>query len=99
MNPLANNSLSLIIISLGVIALILSFLVPDRKKSVLSLVLAVIIMVVGLIQFGKDFTSQMRWKSRMSQLRKERSVDLEELRSKLKARAEKARKEAEKAQP
>ena len=50
--PASNTALSLILIALGFLGVILSFLVPDRKKSLISLVLAGVIILSGLVQFG-----------------------------------------------
>ena len=87
MTPAANTLLSLIVVSLGFIAIILSFLVPDRKKSFISLLLAGIIVLAGLIQFGSQSLSAYRWNKRMKDIEHDRRVDLEELRQKLKEKA------------
>jgi len=97
MVPVVNASLSLILIALGILGVILSFLVPDRKKSLLSLVLAGIIVLTGAIQFGQNSMSQRRWKNRMKLTQQNRNVNLDELREKLKAKAAEAQQTVEKA--
>ncbi len=87
MSPVANTLLALILIALGVIGVILSFLVPDRKKSLISLGLAVAIIIVGGIQWGANTFARIRLDYRMRELQKERQVDLDALRQKLKEQA------------
>lgn len=87
MSPAANTLLALILIALGFIGITLSFLVPDRKKSLISLGLAVAVVVVGLFQWGSNTISRIRLEYRMKELQKERQVDLDALRQKLKDQA------------
>jgi hypothetical protein len=49
MSPATNTTLALILIALGVIGVILSFSVVDRKKSLISLGMALLIILVGLM--------------------------------------------------
>ena len=86
----------MILISLGLIAVILSFLVPERKKSLISLLLAAVIVIAGVIQYSQQSFSQNRWRKRMESLQRDRKVDMEELREKLKAKAGQAQKKMEK---
>ena len=86
--PGASNSLlALILIAIGIVGVILSFLVPDRKKSLISLSLAGAVVFVGLIQFATQTIGDMRWKRRLSDLREQRQVDLDKLRDDFKKRA------------
>jgi hypothetical protein len=83
----SNSLLALILIALGIVGVILSFLVPDRKKSLISLVLAGIVIFVGLIQFVTQSVSDFRWRRRLADLREQRQVDLDKLREDFKKRA------------
>lgn len=91
MAPAANSLLSLVIISLGLLGVTLSFLVPDRKKSTISLVIAGVIILVGAIQYFSNTRYENRWKKRVSDLRSEQQVDIEKLRADFKKKAEEAR--------
>src|SRR5690349_10606600 len=86
MSGASNGLLALILVALGLIGVILSFLVPDRKKSSLSLILASIIVVIGLIQFATQSVSDYRWRRRLSDLREQRNIDLEKLKEDFKKR-------------
>ena len=88
MSPFGNAGIPFVIIALGLLGIILSFLVPDRKKSVLSLGLAGLIILTGVIQLGSQSIDQIRWNRRMKEIQKERQVDLEELRQRMKEKAE-----------
>lgn len=78
---------SLHLIALGVLGIILSFLVQDRKKSLLSLVMAIFIVVVGVFQWGSQAFDQFKLNRRMRDIQRQQQVDLEQLREKLKAQA------------
>src|SRR5262245_54246830 len=83
----SNTLLALILVGLGIVSIILSFLVPDRKKSLISLVLGGVVVFVGLIQFVSQSVTQYKWKRRLSDLREQRQVDLDKLREDFKKRA------------
>lgn len=83
----SNSLLALILIALGLVGIILSFLVPDRKKSLISLVLAGVVVFVGLVQFAFHTTDNIRWRRRMSDLREQRQIDLNKMNEDFKKRA------------
>jgi hypothetical protein len=87
MTGASNTLLALILVALGIVGLILSFLVPDRKKSFLSLILAGAVIFVGLIQVVSQSVSDYRWRRRLTDLREQRQVDLDKLREDFKKRA------------
>jgi hypothetical protein len=87
MTGASNTLLALILVALGIVGLILSFLVPDRKKSFLSLILAGVVVFVGLIQVVSQSVSDYRWRRRLTDLREQRQVDLDKLREDFKKRA------------
>jgi hypothetical protein len=87
MTGASNTLLALILASLGILGVILSFLVPDRKKSFISLVLAGIVVLIGLVQVVSQSVSDYRWRRRLSDLREQRQVDLDKLRDEFKKRA------------
>ncbi len=83
MTPAANTLLPLMIIALGLLGVILSFLVPDRKKSMISLGLAGLIIVTGLFQLGSQSITRWRLNRRMASIQRERQQDLEDIRKRL----------------
>jgi len=84
MNPAANTLLPWILIALGLINVVLSFLVPDRKKSLIALGLGIFVVVVGFLQLGSESIQRYRWNQRMRQIQSERQTDLDSLRQHLK---------------
>jgi len=87
----SNVLLSFILIALGCLAVILSFLVPDRRKSLISLAMGGIIALIGVINFASSATESWRWKRRLEALRGERQqVDMQKLREEFKKKAEEA---------
>ena len=87
MTPVASSILPLILMSIGIIAVILSFLVPDRKKSLIALGLAGLIILTGFIQLGSQSIQRYQWNRRMREIQRDRQADLDELRARLKERA------------
>jgi|SRR5690348_1110149 hypothetical protein len=83
MTPAANTLLPLMIISLGLLGVILSFLVPDRRKYMIALGLAGLIIVTGLFQLASQSITRFRLNRRMEAIRQERQQDLEEIRKRL----------------
>src|SRR5688500_266637 len=75
-----NILLSLILIALGFLGVILSFLVPDRKKSFISLGLAGLIIITGLYRWGSQGFSKYRYGRQLREFQKDRMIDLEKLR-------------------
>lgn len=87
----SNVVLSFILIALGCLGVILSFLVPDRRKSMISLALAGIIVLVGVIYLGSSGVESWRWKRRLQTLRQQRpQMDMEKLREDFQKRADEA---------
>lgn len=83
MLPASNTLLALLVVSMGLIGVILSFIVPDRKKSLISLVLSGIIVVSGFYHMMSHFVTEYRWNKRMQEIQKESQADLEELRKQM----------------
>jgi hypothetical protein len=82
MPSLGNNLLAQVIIALGLLGVILSFLVPDRKKSLISLVLAGVIVLSGIYQYSAESIAQYRWNRRIRDMQRER-IDFDALRQKM----------------
>jgi len=84
MSPFGSAALPLVIVAMGMLGVILSFLVPDRKKSLISLALAGVIILTGVIQLTSQSITRFRWDRRMKEIQRDRQTDLEELRQKMK---------------
>ncbi len=86
-----NVLLSLVLMALGCIGIILSFSVVDRRKSLISLGLGGLIILVGLIQLGASATESWRWQRRLQSIRQDRQkVDIDKLREDFKKKADEA---------
>ncbi len=83
MTPMGSASLPLIIVALGLVAVILSFMVPDRKKSLISLGLAGLIILAGIVELSSQSITRYRWNRRMKEIQEEQRINLEELRKKM----------------
>ena len=87
MTPFGSAGLPFVIIAIGMIGIILSFLVPDHKKSLISLALAGVIILTGLIQLGSQSIMRYQWNQRMREIQRDRQADLEQLRQRMKDKA------------
>src|SRR5688572_22119912 len=87
MSPFGSSALPLIIIAIGLIGIILSFLVPDRKKSLISLGLAGLTILTGFIQLTSQSVTRWQWNRRMKDIQRDRQSDLDELRQRMKDKA------------
>ncbi|OVE76521.1 hypothetical protein BVX98_05950 [bacterium F11] len=100
MFPSSNVSLSLILIALGILGVILSFLVPERKKSLISLILACLIILTGIVRVTQDSLSQIQRRRGFRSFQTDRNkVDMKELRNMLKNKADDTRKSLDKPPP
>lgn len=84
MSPFGSSALPLIIVALGILGVILSFLVPDRKKSLISLGLGGLIILTGVIQLASQSITRFQWDRRMKSIQRDRQADLEQLRERMK---------------
>jgi len=87
MTPAANTLLPLIIVSLGILGIILSFMVADRKKSIISLGLAGLIVFTGVCELGSQSIARWRLNRRLEAIQRERQTDLEAIRKRLQEQA------------
>jgi len=87
MTSAAVTLLSLVLIALGLLGVILSFLVPDRKKSLIALAISGAIILVGVIQWSSQSFEQFRANRRMRDMQRMQSVDWEKLRERMKTQA------------
>ena len=76
--------LTLILIALGFLGIILSFLVPDRKKATIALVLSGLIIFTGVFQWMAQSIDQYRRNRRMGDFPRQQQVDWQQMRDRLK---------------
>ncbi len=79
----SSSLLALTIISLGVLGIILSFLVPDRKNSRIAVFLSLIIVGVGGYEFATQAIRQYMWQKKLDEIRKQQAANLDQLRARL----------------
>lgn len=91
MSPGSSVVLPMILTAIGIGCVILSFLVPDRKKSLISLGLALLIILTGIIQIGSGAISRYLWNQRLKSIQRDRQADFEVLREKMKEKAGEAK--------
>lgn len=78
-----NILLSVIIIALGLIGIILSFLVVDKTKNLAALVISGLIIITGIFHYASLKVSRMGSSRRAAQIRKMIPSDVEQLRKNL----------------
>jgi len=79
----ANSLLALTIVSLGILGIILSFLVPDAKKSRLAFMLSVLVVGVGGYEFIYQAVRQFVWQRKLDEIRKQQSLNIDQLKERL----------------
>ncbi|HRY29111.1 MAG TPA: hypothetical protein P5079_03640 [Elusimicrobiota bacterium] len=79
----ANNMMGLVILSLGVLGIIISFLITDRKKYLVAMVLALLIVVTGAYQYVSTGIRQWQTARRIASLQKQQRLNLEALQERL----------------
>ena len=79
----ASSLLALTIVSLGVLGIILSFLVPDRKNSKIAVLLSLVIILVGGYEFVAQAVRQYMWQKKLDEIRQQQAVNLDQLRARL----------------
>ena len=84
MSPFGSSAMPMIIVALGILGIILSFMVADRKKSLISLGLAGLIILSGIIQLASQSITRFQWERRMKDIQRDRQTDLDDLRQRMK---------------
>ncbi len=86
-----NSTYALVIVSLGILGIIVSFLITEKKKYIAALVMSLFVVVMGLFQFATASFSQWQTHRRISKLQESQRLNLEALQSRLREASEKAR--------
>ena len=79
----SSSLLALVIIALGMLGIILSFLVPDQKNSRMAMFLSLVIIGVGGYEFASQAVRQYMWQKKLDEIRKQQAVNLDQLRQRL----------------
>lgn len=87
MSSAANTLLAFIIIALGFLGVTMSFLISDKKKSNISLGLAILVIVTGLYQMVDQSYSRFRLNQRLKEIQRDQQINLDDLRQKMKAQS------------
>jgi hypothetical protein len=87
-----NSIFSLVIVSIGILGVVISFLIADKKKYLIALVLSLAIVSMGAVQFVNSSLSRWRTARRISMLQQTQRLNLEALQARLREAAEKSRK-------
>ncbi|HOW27295.1 MAG TPA: hypothetical protein PK876_02165 [Elusimicrobiota bacterium] len=95
--PIAANSAALIVLSLGLLGIIISFLITDAKRYLIALCLAGFIVLTGAYQFINVSIRQWQTARRIDNLQKQQRVNLEALQERLRAQMEAQNKQGAKA--
>jgi len=78
--PFGNNLMGLVIVSLGILGVIISFLITDRKKYLIAMGLAGLVIITGLYQHIKVMSQQWRMNRRIEELSRRSTMNLDALR-------------------
>lgn len=98
--PIAGSSTyALVIVSLGILGVIVSFLIADRKKYFIALGLSLLVVAMGGLQFISSSLTEWRTKRRIARLQEQQRVNLDQLQQRLREAQEKARKPAAASNP
>jgi hypothetical protein len=79
----ASSLLALTIVSLGILGIILSFLVPDPKNSKIAIFLSLVIVGVGGYEFATQAVRQYMWQKKLDEIRQQQAVNLDQLKQRL----------------
>lgn len=90
--PIAGNTTyALVIVSLGILGVIVSFLITDRKKYIIALALSLLVVGMGAFQFVGSSLRQWRTSRRIAKLQETQRLNLEALQARLREANEKGR--------
>jgi hypothetical protein len=82
--PVSNSgTYALVIVSLGILGVIVSFLIQDKKKYYIALSLSVFVVGLGVFEFVTSGLRQWRAARRIASLQKSQRLSLEVLQERL----------------
>jgi hypothetical protein len=79
--------LAAIIVAIGLGIVVMSFLVPDRKKANVAVGMGVFVVVIGLFHLGAQAYQRMKYRRSFNQIRDLQRTDLEEIRQRMRERS------------
>ncbi len=86
-----SSTYSLVIVSLGILGVIVSFLITDKKKYYIALVLSLLVVCMGLFGFIGSSIQGWRMSRRISKLQETQRLNLETLQARLRDASQRAR--------
>ena len=79
----SSSLLALVIVSLGLIGIILSFLVPEPRNSRIAVVLSLLMIGAGGYQFATQAIRQYEWQKKLDEIRSQQAANLQQLKTRL----------------
>jgi hypothetical protein len=86
------STYALVIVSLGILGVVVSFLITDRKKYFIGLALSGLIVALGLFQFAGASYRQWSASRRFAKMQETQRLNMEALHTRLREASEKSRK-------
>jgi hypothetical protein len=75
--------MGLVILSLGILGIIISFLIADRKKYLVAMVLSLLVVATGGYQYVSTGIRQWQTSRKIASLQKQQRMNLEALQERL----------------
>ena len=79
----ANNMMGLVILSLGILGIIVSFLITDRKRYLIGMALSLLVVLTGGYQYVSTGIRQWQTSRKIANLQKQQRLNLEALQDRL----------------
>jgi hypothetical protein len=79
----ANNMMGLVILSLGILGIIISFLITDRKRYLIAMALSLLVVLTGGYQYVSTGIRQWQTSRKIANLQKQQRLNLEALQERL----------------
>ncbi len=79
----SNNLIGLVILSIGVLGVIISFLIPDRRKYLVALALSILVVVMGGYYYVSLGLRQWRLNRRIAELQEQQRVNFQAFQERL----------------
>jgi hypothetical protein len=86
----SNNLLGLIIVSIGILGVVISFLITDRKRYLTALLLSGLVVSIGLFQSVRSSVRQWQANRRFAKLQEQQRLNLQALQERLRQAQENA---------
>jgi hypothetical protein len=81
--PVAANVMGLVVLSLGILGIIISFLITDKKKYGIAMVLSLLIVALGAYQYVSLGVKQWQTQRKITKLQEQQRMNLQALQERL----------------